>query len=255
MDEIRKGKQAGRCLARPGHGRGGRLDRVRGEVEWDVVQLDPRLPRLGVLAVASGTVKNARTSVKRTVCGFVRPGAGTDRTSQPVPSASSSATCTGICICHHADSLSVESSPTKMPPSLLHPPGQLSPADALHLSQRAPEVLRSSPSSFSPWSLASLWASSESPELWINYENLLLSCLRTGDEQAAHECLERLAKRFGDDNERIMAFKGLLQEADAENDAALERVLEGYNQLLSDKNTNIVSCQPRDLWPTESSHS
>jgi len=114
----------------------------------------------------------------------------------------------------------------------------------LHLSQRAPEVLRNSPSSFGSSPLSSLFSSAESPELWLNYENLMLSCLRTGDEQAAHECLERLAKRFGDNNERVMAFKGLLKEADAENDAALEKVLKEYDQILSDKNTNIVSSHP-----------
>lgn len=75
----------------------------------------------------------------------------------------------------------------------------------------------------------------------MTYENLILSCLRTGDEKAAHECLERLVKRFGDSNERIMAFTGLLKEAEASDNAALEKVLKDYDGILAENNTNIVS--------------
>ncbi|KAK3327359.1 hypothetical protein B0T19DRAFT_160947 [Cercophora scortea] len=126
-----------------------------------------------------------------------------------------------------------------MAPSLLHPPSQLSPAAALQLSQQAPAVLQSSPSTVSASPLSALFSASESPELWTKYENLLLSCLRTGDERAAHQCLERLVARFGDDNERVMAFKGLLKEADAANNGQLELVLKEYDQILSDNDTNI----------------
>lgn len=111
----------------------------------------------------------------------------------------------------------------------------------MELSQRAPAVLKNSPGAVSSSPFQSLFSASESPELWITYENLLLSCLRTGDEQAAHQCLERLVNRFGDDNERIMAFKGLLKEAEAEDNAALEVVLKEYDQILKEDNTNIVS--------------
>jgi ER membrane protein complex subunit 2 len=127
-----------------------------------------------------------------------------------------------------------------MAPSLLHPPSQLSPASALQLSQQAPAVLQSSPSTVSSSPFTAFLSSSETPDLWIKYENLLLSCLRTGDEPAAHKCLERLVARFGDDNERVMALKGLLKEADAQNNGALERVLKEYDQILSDNDTNIV---------------
>ena len=118
-----------------------------------------------------------------------------------------------------------------MTPSLLHPPGQLSPADALSLSQQAPALLQTSISS-----------SSETAELWLKYENLLQSCLRTGDESAARQCLERLVARFGEDNERVMALKGLVKEADARNDADLDRILNEYDQILKDNDTNIVRC-------------
>lgn len=75
----------------------------------------------------------------------------------------------------------------------------------------------------------------------MTYENLLLSCLRTGDEKAAHECLKRLVQRFGDDNERIMAFGGLVKEAEASNNAELEKVLRDYDAILAENDTNIVS--------------
>ena len=130
---------------------------------------------------------------------------------------------------------------SSMAPSLLHPPSHLSAADALQLSQCAPAVLKSSPSTISSAPLQALFSAPENAELWVNYENLMLSCLRTGDDQSAHECLERLVNRFGGDNERIMALKGLLQEADAENNAALEKVLKEYDQILSENSTNIVS--------------
>ncbi|KAM7203725.1 TPR repeat protein oca3 [Rhypophila sp. PSN 637] len=125
------------------------------------------------------------------------------------------------------------------PSLLLHPPGQLSPAAALYLSQQAPAVLQGSPSTVSSSPLSALFSEKESPELWLKYENLLLSCLRTGDEQAAHQCLERLVTRFGDDNERIMAFKGLLKEADAQQNGDLVRILNEYDQILSENDTNI----------------
>lgn len=47
--------------------------------------------------------------------------------------------------------------------------------------------------------------------------------------------------RFGDDNERIMAFKGLVNEAGASNHAELEKVLAEYEVLLEENGANIVS--------------
>lgn len=75
----------------------------------------------------------------------------------------------------------------------------------------------------------------------MTYENLLLSCLRIGDKTSAHECLARLVRRFGDDNERIMAFTGLVKEAEAPDNAALEKVLKEYDDILAENDTNIVS--------------
>lgn len=132
-----------------------------------------------------------------------------------------------------------------MAPSLLHPPSHLSPAQALELSQRAPAILQNSPRTISSSPLASLFSSPENTELWITVENLLLSCLRTGDEKAAHECLERLILRFGEDNERIMAFMGLVKEADAPNNAALEKVLKEYDEIIAKNEINIPIAKRR----------
>ena len=128
-----------------------------------------------------------------------------------------------------------------MSSSLLHPPAHLLPSVALHLSQQAPTILRSTPSSIASYSVGSLWAAAESPELWTSYENLLLSCLRTGDEQSAHLCLQRLTERFGANNERLMALRGLFQEAIAKDDAELKQVLEEYDLILSNDPGNMVS--------------
>jgi hypothetical protein len=133
-----------------------------------------------------------------------------------------------------------------MSSSLLHPPAHLSPAVALELSQSAPSVLRNVPSSTGAYSISSLWTAAETPELWTAYEHLMLSCLRTGDEESAHLCLKRLIKRFGDDNARLMALRGLFQEAVAKDDAALKQVLEEYERILTFDPSNMVSA-PVDL--------
>jgi hypothetical protein len=68
----------------------------------------------------------------------------------------------------------------------------------------------------------------------------MLSCLRTGDEQSAHLCLERLTGRFGAENERVMALRGLFQEAIAADDAALKQVLKEYENILAKDSSNMV---------------
>jgi len=68
----------------------------------------------------------------------------------------------------------------------------------------------------------------------------MLSCLRTGDEESAHICLERLTTRFGADNERLMGLRGLFQEAVAKDDAALKQVLDEYDTILKKDPSNMV---------------
>lgn len=133
-----------------------------------------------------------------------------------------------------------------MPPKLNRPQGQLTPEDALHLAQQAPSILRNNPKAFSSTPLISLFSAAETPELWVIYENLLLSCCRTGDLESAHECVERLVLRFGDDNERVMALKGMVKEAQADNQGELVQLLMEYDSILQPNVTNIVSvCRER----------
>lgn len=68
----------------------------------------------------------------------------------------------------------------------------------------------------------------------------MLSCLRTGDEDSAHLCLKRLTERFGEDNARLQALRGLFQEAVAKDDAALKQVLGEYDRILVEDPTNTV---------------
>jgi hypothetical protein len=118
----------------------------------------------------------------------------------------------------------------------------LSNAEALKLSQQAPTILKQNPKAISTTPFASLFLAPETADLWTTYENLLLSCLRTGDDQAAHQCLERIISRFGNDNERVMALKGLVKEATAEDAEALNKILAEYDVLLQESPANIVSC-------------
>ncbi|KAI9800581.1 MAG: hypothetical protein M1833_003239 [Piccolia ochrophora] len=128
--------------------------------------------------------------------------------------------------------------------SLLYPSAPASPSVALQHAQQAPLLLKNS-SSRSP-SLSIPWISTtESPETWIVYENLLLSCLRTRDDTCAHQCLERLTERFGESNERVMALKGMYEEAVAADEAALSKNLRNYDSILADDPTNMPIAKRR----------
>lgn len=135
-----------------------------------------------------------------------------------------------------------------MAPSLTQPQGQLSSADALRLAQQAPAILRKNPKAVSASPLSSLFSATETADLWVIYENLLVSCLHTGDIDSALECLDRLTRRFGDTNERIIALKGLAKEAMAENDGELRTVLKEYEELLEQNPANIVSSSTGYAW-------
>lgn len=113
--------------------------------------------------------------------------------------------------------------------------------EALALAQQAPTILRANPRAFSASPLQPLLNGPETSEIWSNYENLLLSCLRTGNDRAALECLERLTVRFGDKDERVMALEGLAKEAMAETDADLQAVLKDYDTIMKENDANIVS--------------
>ena len=106
---------------------------------------------------------------------------------------------------------------------------------ALYLAQQAPTILGQESQS------KSSTASADTAEYYARIEQLLLACLRTGDDQSAQACLNRLSLRFGPSNERIMGLRGLFEEATAKDHSALEKCLQEYDQILSQSPVNIVS--------------
>lgn len=140
-----------------------------------------------------------------------------------------------------------------MSTALLQPQGSLSPTEALKIAQEAPAILRNNPKAISASPLQFLFSSPETADLWTIYENLLLSCLRTADDEAAHQCLERLVLRFGDKNPRVMAFKGLVKEAQASSNSEMDKILAEYDVILDEDSTNVVCFvdfgQSRDFLP------
>ncbi|KAG5914604.1 hypothetical protein E4U42_000406 [Claviceps africana] len=126
-----------------------------------------------------------------------------------------------------------------MAQSLLQPVGSLSPAETLKLAQQAPEILRKHPRAFSASPLLSLFSAAETADTWTMYENLMIVCLRTGDDSSARECLERIQIRFGDKHERVLALQGLFKEATASTNDELQKILQEYDALLQDNDANI----------------
>ncbi|KAL8737484.1 MAG: hypothetical protein Q9181_001644 [Wetmoreana brouardii] len=110
-------------------------------------------------------------------------------------------------------------------------------AEALAASQQAGKYVQKDGGATSSIPLP-FFSNPDSIELWTTYENLLYSCLRTGDDKAAHYCLEKLAERFGKDNERVMGLRGLYQEAMADDSPALLQMLQKYDGILSEDPTN-----------------
>ncbi|EXJ75934.1 uncharacterized protein A1O5_00442 [Cladophialophora psammophila CBS 110553] len=112
------------------------------------------------------------------------------------------------------------------------------PASALLIAQQAPSILAKS-SSVSTTFPASMFNTADSAELWDELEQLLYACLRTGDDKSAFLCVERLSHRFGSTNERVMALRGLYQEATAADEMALRRILEDYARILMENPMNV----------------
>ena len=110
----------------------------------------------------------------------------------------------------------------------------------LERAQRAPRYLEQH-STQTRFSLPSPITAAETPDQWNAYEQLLISCLQSGDDKSAHMCLERLSGRFGASNERIMGLKGMYEEAVAEGNEDLDRILRGYGDVLLRNPTNGVS--------------
>ena len=111
--------------------------------------------------------------------------------------------------------------------------------DYLQLAQKAPDILRRQVETYPAYPIPFV-TTAETSELWATYEKLIYSCLRIGDDKSAHLCLERLIKRFGASNERVMGLRGLYQEAVAEDDAAFKAIYAEYGRILTDDPTNMV---------------
>ncbi|CAZ79827.1 unnamed protein product [Tuber melanosporum] len=109
----------------------------------------------------------------------------------------------------------------------IHPSPLRNPSTSLHLSQQAPAFLSSSEST------------KDTQETWLIYEQLLLSCLRTGDDSSARVCLQRLSGRFGVDSARVKALTGLYDEATSNSRGELESVLQRYQDILKEDPTNM----------------
>ena len=116
-------------------------------------------------------------------------------------------------------------------------------SEALSSSQQALRYIEQNSSSTFPIPIPFL-SSPESTELWSNYENLVYSCLRTGDDEAAHLCLEKLGVRFGANDERVKGLRGLYQEAMAEDQSALLQMLREYDETLAENPTATVRIFP-----------
>jgi hypothetical protein len=125
---------------------------------------------------------------------------------------------------------------------LAYPPPKASPETAVRITQKAPQLLKSSFLSL-PWPL-SLLAGDQTTETFLAYETLYMQCLRTGDDKTARQILDKLTARFGDKNERVMAYQGLWEESQAKNNHDLFEVLKTYGQILQNDATNIVSIAP-----------
>lgn len=134
-----------------------------------------------------------------------------------------------------------------MSADLVQPPPRITPSTALHLSQNAPTVLRQSSSLLSlPWPIA-LLTSNETQELWISNENLLITCLRTGDNKTAKKCLDTLEDRFGEQNERVMALRGMYEEAVAADQKALDKILHDYDAVVKDQDPTNMPIRKRRI--------
>ena len=137
-------------------------------------------------------------------------------------------------------------SPRALPMDLVSPLRQPH-SQVLPLSQRTDQFLRKNGSIGALKIPIPIVSSPESTELWTECEKLFLSCLRTGDDKGAFLCLEKLIERFGASNEKIMGLRGLYQEAVAEDEAALRKILREYDDILAEDPTNTV-CPPTRLY-------
>ena len=129
---------------------------------------------------------------------------------------------------------------------LVHPPPSPSPELSIKISQLAPQVIKSTTRTQLPWPLT-LLSGDETADTWASLETLYMQCLRTGDDKSARKILDTLLSRFGEKNERVMAYQGMWEEATAQNDDQLKKVLVLYAKLLEDDPANIVNSPHQNI--------
>ncbi|PYH28325.1 uncharacterized protein BO87DRAFT_322496 [Aspergillus neoniger CBS 115656] len=104
-----------------------------------------------------------------------------------------------------------------------------------HLAQKAPLILKRQSSSVETVAPSSV----RGIENYGVVEQLLFSCLQSGDDKSALLCTEQLAARFGMTDERIIGLRGMYEEAVAENPTRLEECLQTYDLALSENPVNL----------------
>lgn len=111
---------------------------------------------------------------------------------------------------------------------------------ALHLSQQASAILGQDSKANPTLPTSSTGTAEEYGKL----ERLFFACLHTGDDYSAQACLDRLSRRFGSQNGKVIALHGLYKEATAKDQSALDKCLEEYDQILLEEPANVVRWRP-----------
>jgi len=122
---------------------------------------------------------------------------------------------------------------------LQRPPIIPSSQTARERSRLAPQALSALAQSSLPYPLSLLF-SSDAISKYTSAETLFYSCLQTGDNASAKQCLDALIARFGADNERVMGLAGVYAEATAADTKALEGQLEVYKAQVKEAPANMV---------------
>jgi ER membrane protein complex subunit 2 len=125
---------------------------------------------------------------------------------------------------------------------LVHPPPSPSPEVSLRISELAPQIIKNTARTSLPWPL-SLISGDSTSDTWASLETLYMQCLRTGDDESARQILDRFVARYGETNERVMAYQGMWEESKAQNEEDLRKVFELYGKILTNDPANIVSSQ------------
>jgi hypothetical protein len=121
---------------------------------------------------------------------------------------------------------------------LAHPPPNPTPETAVRITQLAPKFLKRTPKP-AKWPL-SLITGDPPAETWSSLETLYIQCLRTGDDTSAKDILDRFIARFGEKSEKVMAYQGMWEEAVAQTDQEINKVLDIYGKMLEADPSNLV---------------